>query len=133
MISAERTRSTSTFQPKIYVRSLKVQLADLVEIHLGVEVDPVDGKPSRICARCLLKVCITSTLFEFIRTALNCENTYEGRPGEKQFKRVNVVSQRKAVTVYFFGRLAPMPLTALPLPTGMLCSPQFPSYQETNF
>ena len=27
----------------------KIRLAHLLKIHLGVEVDPQDGKPSRIC------------------------------------------------------------------------------------
>ena len=47
VISAERT---SSLTPKIYLRSLKghgvdkIRLADLLKIHLGVEVDPQEKK-----------------------------------------------------------------------------------------
>ena len=51
----------------------KIPLVDLLKIHLGVEVDPQDGKSSRVCAKCALKIRNASTLCEFIRTALNCE------------------------------------------------------------
>ena len=31
----------------------KIPLADLLKIHLDVEVDPQDGKSSRVCAKCV--------------------------------------------------------------------------------
>ena len=37
-------------------------------------MDPQDGKSSRVCAKCALKICNASTLCEFIRTALTCND-----------------------------------------------------------
>ena len=75
VISGERT---STFPPtenlfKIPQRAGvdKIPLADLLKIHLDVEVDPQDGKSSRICAKCALKIRNASSLIDFIRTAVN--------------------------------------------------------------
>ena len=54
-ISVERTISLT---PKIFSRSLKghgvgkIRLADLLKIHLGVEVDPQERKSSRVCVKC---------------------------------------------------------------------------------
>ena len=55
----------------------KIPLADLLKKHLDVEVLPQDGKSSRVCAKCALKIRNASTLIEFITTALNRENTDE--------------------------------------------------------
>jgi len=77
----------STFRLKIYSRSLqragndKIPLADLLKIHLDVEVDPQDGKSSRVCAKCALKIRNASTLIEFIMTTFNRENTDTGKSG----------------------------------------------------
>ena len=75
----------------------KVPLVDLLKIHLGVEVDPQDGKSSRVCAKCALKIRNASTLCEFIRTALNCENTDEESQGEQRLKRMNIVSPQRNI------------------------------------
>ena len=53
----------------------KIPLADLLKKHLDVEVLPQDGKSSRVCAKCALKIRNASALLEFITTALNRENT----------------------------------------------------------
>jgi len=55
-------------------------------------MDPQDGKSSRVCAKCALKIRNASTLIEFIRTAINRENTDEESQGEQQLKRMNIVS-----------------------------------------
>ena len=48
----------------------KIPLAELLQTHLGVKIDPQDTKSLRVCAKCALKILIASTLCEFIRTAL---------------------------------------------------------------
>ena len=55
----------------------KIPLADLLKIHLDIKVDPRDGKSSRVCAKCALKIRNASILIEFITTALNRQNTDE--------------------------------------------------------
>ena len=45
----------------------KISLADLLKIHLDVEVDPQDGKSSRACAKCALKIRNASSLISFDR------------------------------------------------------------------
>ena len=74
----------------------KISLADLLKIHLDVEVDPQDGKSSRVCAKYALKIQNASSLIDFIRTAVNRENTDEESQGEQGLKQMNIVSlQRK--------------------------------------
>ena len=59
----------------------KIPLVDLLKIHLDVEVDPQDGKSSRVCAKCALKIRNASSLIDFIRTAVNRENTDDETSG----------------------------------------------------
>ena len=75
----------------------KIPLADLLKIHLDVEVDPQDGKSSRVCAKCALKIRNASSLIDFIRTAVNRENTDEESQGEQRLKRMNIVSPQRKI------------------------------------
>ena len=53
---------------------------------LKFEVVPQNGKSSVVCVKCALKIRSPNTLFEFIRAALNCENTDEESNGEQRLK-----------------------------------------------
>ena len=75
----------------------KIPLADLLKIHLDIELDPQDGKSSRVCAKCALKIRNASTLIEFITTALNRQNTDEESQGEQRLKRMNIVSPQRNI------------------------------------
>ena len=100
VISAEKNKYISTenlFKIPQRAGVAKIPLVDLLKIHLGVEVDPQDGKSSRVCFKCALKIRNASTLCEFIRTALNCENTDEESQGEQRLKRMNIVSPQRNI------------------------------------
>ena len=73
----------------------KIPLADLLKIHLDINVDPQDGKSSRVCAKCTLKIRNASVLIEFITTALNRQNTDEESQGEQRLKQMNIVSPQR--------------------------------------
>ena len=75
----------------------KIPLADLLKIHLDVEVDPQDGKSSCVCAKCTLKIRNASSLINFIRTAVNRENTDEESLGEQRLKRMSIVSPQRKI------------------------------------
>ena len=75
----------------------KIPLVDLLKIHLDVEVDPQDGKSSRVCAKCALKIRNASSLIDFIRTAVNRENTDDESQGEQRLKRMNIVSPQRKI------------------------------------
>jgi len=75
----------------------KIPLTDLLKIHLDVEVDPKDGKSSCVCAKCALKILNARTLIEFIRTAINRENTDKEGQGEQRFKQMNIVSPQRSI------------------------------------
>ena len=75
----------------------KIPLADLLKIHLDIEVHPQDGKSSRVCAKCALKIRNASTLIKFITTALNRQNTDEESQGEQRLKRMNIVSPQRNI------------------------------------
>ena len=76
-----------------------IPLADLLKTHLGVEVDPQDGKSSRVCAKCALKIRNATTLCEFIRTALTCNDNSacDESDDQQRFKRFNVVSPQRSI------------------------------------
>ena len=75
----------------------KIPLADLLKIHL--EVDPQDGKSSRVCTKCALKIrnASTCTLIEFVWTVLNCEHTNKESHGEQRLKQMNIVSPQRNI------------------------------------
>ena len=75
----------------------KIPLADLLKIHLDVEVYPQDEKPSRVYMKCTLKIRNASTQIEFITTALNRENTDEESHGELRLKQMNIVSPQRNI------------------------------------
>ena len=77
---------------------VSIPLADQLKAHLGVQVNPGDGKSSRVCAKCALKIRNASTLCEFIMTGLKCEAKADEENEEQQsFKRFNVVSSQRNV------------------------------------
>ena len=73
----------------------KIPLAYVLKIHLDINGDPQDGKSSRVCAKCVLKIRNASILIEFITTALNRQNTDEESQGEQRLKRMNIVSPQR--------------------------------------
>ena len=73
-------------------------LAELVGKHVGVVILQDTKKSSRVCAKCALKIRNASSICEFIKAALDSENTtYVESGGDPRFKRLNVISPPRNV------------------------------------
>ena len=73
-------------------------LAELVGKHVGVVISQDTKKSSRVCAKCALEIWKPSTICEFIKVALDSENTtYVESGGDPLLRRLNVISPPRNV------------------------------------
>ena len=79
--------AVSDFGKKDKYVSKSIPLGGLLKTHLGVEVDPQDGKFSHVCAKCTLKIHSVSTLCEFI----NDKSAFDESDDQECFKRILIM------------------------------------------
>lgn len=96
--SPDRYRASKIFKIPQKSGVTSTPLADLVGKHVEVVIPQDTKKSSRVCAKCALKIRNASTICEFIKAALDSENTtYVESGGDPRFKRLNVISPPRNV------------------------------------